>query len=312
MLKSLLIIIYILAAILIGCSYSPTRNNLNNNPDSISSNNTDIKKDLESVEETDPSLNYNSVIKQFSKILPKDMSITKFQYFVIFSALNEKDTYNIIDNEIRNTTTAVLKNYNSVIPDKVTAVFLFDDFNEYKEFSINNFDIAENDLSPYGFYKTHKNVIVIRYTTWKGSVIHEVTHALLQYDFPDMPSWFNEGIASLNEKSSFKNDELTGQFSWRIISLRNALSNNSYTGLRQLMESNDDELYGKRSSFYYAQARYLLMNLQKKGLLYDYYKSFRDTYAKDNTGISQIEAVWGKNLDEIDNEYLQYIRSFEE
>ena len=127
-----------------------------------------------------------------------------------------------------------------------------------------------------------------------------------------MPSWFNEGIASLNEKSSFKNDELTGQFSWRIISLRNALSNNSYTGLRQLMESNDDELYGKRSSFYYAQARYLLMNLQKKGLLYDYYKSFRDTYAKDNTGISQIEAVWGKNLDEIDNEYLQYIRSFEE
>jgi len=156
MLKSLLIIIYILAAILIGCSYSPTRNNLNNNPDSISSNNTDIKKDLESVEETDPSLNYNSVIKQFSKILPKDMSITKFQYFVIFSALNEKDTYNIIDNEIRNTTTAVLKNYNTVIPDKVTAVFLFDDFNEYKEFSINNFDIAENDLSPSDFTKPIK------------------------------------------------------------------------------------------------------------------------------------------------------------
>jgi hypothetical protein len=76
------------------------------------------------------------------------------------------------------------------------------------------------------------------------------------------------------------------------------------------MKTNDDELYGKRSSFYYAQSRYLLMYLQQQGLLEKYYKLFRDTYNSDETGISQLEEVTGKQLSQMEGEYIEFIKSF--
>jgi hypothetical protein len=76
------------------------------------------------------------------------------------------------------------------------------------------------------------------------------------------------------------------------------------------METDDDELYGKRSAFYYAQARYLLMYLQEKGLLSDYYLSFRSTCHKDETGITQLEKILNKPLVKIDDDLLEYLKSF--
>lgn len=314
MLKKLLIVIFILLSILVGCSYTPSySNSFLNFPDSSGNKkHTDIKNNLDELTETIPGFDYNPVIEKYSAILPKDMSITKFKYFVIFSDLSPEVTYTLIDNDVRNTISAVLDNYADVNPEKITPVFLFGDFDTYKNFSVNNFGIEETDLSPYGFYKISKNVISIRYITWKGSLSHELTHALVQNDFPDMPSWLNEGLASLHEKATFRNGNLQGDFSLRIISLRRAMSDNTYSGLRQMMESNDDVIYGKRGSYYYAQARYLLMYLQEKGLLQDYYKQFRKTYDKDITGITQLEKILNKNLDEIDKDYLDYIQSFKE
>jgi hypothetical protein len=142
-------------------------------------------------------------------------------------------------------------------------------------------------------------------------VSHEITHSLIQHDFPDIPSWFNEGLAALHEKYIYKDGSMIGDFSWRIIALRRAFKENTYTGLKTLMETNDDELYGKRTSFYYAQSRYLLMFLQQKGLLRKYYKTFRETYSKDKTGISQLENISGESLAKINKEFVDYIKSFE-
>jgi len=314
LIKKLLIIIFILLSILTGCGYAPSYNNSFSNYADFTDikKHKDVKNNLDELTETLPNLDYDAAIEQYSKLLPKDMSITKFKYFVIFSTLPPEETYSLIDNDVRNTITAVLNNYASVKPKIVTPVFLFGDFDSYKNFSLSNFDIAEADLSPYGFYKISKNVISIRYITWKGSISHELTHSLLQNDFPDMPSWFNEGFASLHEKATYRDGNLQGDFSWTLISLRRALSENTYTGLRQMMGSNDDEIYGKRGSYYYAQGRYLLMYLQEKGLLKDYYRQFRETYEKDSTGITQLEKILHKNLDEIDKDYLDYIQSFKE
>jgi len=201
-------------------------------------------------------------------------------------------------------------NYSQTLPGEVTSIIIFNDFDKYKKFVLANYDIPEHDISPYGFYKISKNVIVIRYVSWKGSLMHELTHRFLRSDFPDIPSWFDEGFAALHEKSSFKNGVLKGEFSWRIISIRRAFDENKYTGLKTLMETNDDELYGKRSTFYYAQARYLLMYLQEKDLLKDYYNLFKSTYHKDETGITQLEKILKKPIDEIDEDLEAYLKSF--
>jgi len=310
MAKSLIIILFIVLSILLGCgSYESDIK-----PDVADTivTKTDIKNSLPEIAEEFPGFDYTSVINEHSPQIPEGMSITKFRQFVIFSDMNDDLTYKLIDNDVRFTIEAMSKNYVNTLPDVVTPIYLFEQYDNYKKFVMDNYDIDEDDISPYGFYKISKNVIVIRYVTWKGSILHEITHRFIRSDFPGAPSWFDEGFASLNEKATFKNGNLIGEFSYRIIPLRRAINENTYTGLKHLMETNDEVLYGKRTSYYYAQSRYLLMYLQEKGLLEKYYKTFRDSYNEDNTGISQLEDVTGKSLKTLDSELLDYINSFKQ
>ncbi len=312
MTKALIIILFIILSILVGgCSDTEAVSKEDYSFDSTKAN-SDKKSDLSSIEETIYGLDYDSVINKYSGILPDNTSITKFKYFVIISDLDEQLTYTLIDNDIRNTVSSMEENFVSKTPVDATPIFLFANFEKYKEFVLKNFEIEESDISPYGFFKISKNAIVVRYVSWKGSISHEVTHKFTRRDFPDMPSWFDEGFASLNEKSTFKNGVLIGDFSFRIIPLRRAIKENTYTGLENLMETDDDEMYGKRTSFYYAQSRYLLMFLQQQGLLTDYYKQFRDSYNTDKSGISQLEKITGRPISQLDKELLEFIKSFDD
>jgi len=270
-----------------------------------------ITCNLNELEELYDNMNYNTVIDNYSQYMPETATITRFRYYVIFSLLDENITYEIINKNIRQTIDAMTDDYLNKLPDRVTPVFLFSDYDTYKEFSVETFGIEENDLSPYGYYKISKNVIAVKYYKWKGSITHEITHSLIQNDFPGMPSWLNEGLASLHEKYEYRDGRMYGAFSWRIVALKRAFDIGTYTGLKKLMKSNDRELYDEgRTSFYYAQARYLLMMLQQQGLLIKYYKHFRNTYDEDNTGITQLEWITGEPLENIDKELVDYINTF--
>jgi hypothetical protein len=310
MTKTFVIITVIILSLLLGCS---NRFDVKQDTqDSVYSNGQDIKYSLSDIEEIYPGFNYNEIIQRHSKILPDGMTITKFRHFVVFSGLDEKTTYSLVDNDIRHTSDGMVNAYVLKTPDSVTAVFLFKDFDSYKDFTLKNTDIEEKDLSPYGYYKISQNIIVIYYITWKGSTKHEISHRYTKADFPNAPSWFDEGLSSLNEKSVYKNGKLIAEFSWRIVALRRAIKDGKYTGLEKMMRTDDEQLYGNRVSYYYAQSRYLLMYLQEKGLLEKYYKTFRDTHDDDPTGISQLEKILGKPLEEIDLDYYEYINSFKE
>lgn len=293
-----------------GCS---AKKDVKKDTDAVINNNTASKitePRLELIEEVYENMDYDKIIQKYSDKVPQSATITRFRYYVIFSDLDENTTYNLIDKDIRHTADAMAKHYVSALPDSVTPIFLFRDYQTYEKFSVNTIGLESDDLSPYGFYKISKNVIVIRYVSWKGSTSHEVTHSFTQYDFPDMPSWFDEGLASLHEKYVHENGRMKGDFNWRILALRRAFRENTYTGLETMMKTNDNELYGERTSFYYAQSRFLLMYIQQTNLLDNYYKLFRDTYNKDNTGITQLEETLNKPIKEIDKELVDYINSF--
>ena len=286
-------------------------------PNSVQEKKSIVKKpvlhlaDLKDLEEVKEGYDYQTIINNYQPKLGNEFTVTKFNYFIIFSNMPDNKTYELIDNDIRHTEMAMENNYITVKPQAVTAVFLFDDDDSYKKFALANFkDIEENDLSPYGFYKVSKRVILVRYISWKGSIAHEVTHSMLQDDFPDIPGWFNEGFASLHEKSTFRDGNLIGEFSWRINAIRSAFKDNKYTDLNHLMTLTDNELYSSNSSFYYAQSRFLLGYIQEKGLLKRYYTLFRDTYETDNTGISQLEKLLKMKLSEFEPLYLDYLKSF--
>jgi len=54
----------------------------------------------------------------------------------------------------------------------------------------------------------------------------------------------------------------------------------------------------------------LLMYIQQKDSLDDYYLLFRKTAANDPTGISQLEKTMNKPVEDIDKELADYINSF--
>ena len=144
-------------------------------------------------------------------------------------------------------------------------------------------------------------------STGSGTLVHEMTHALVRYDFPDIPSWFNEGLGSLYERCSLNNGEILGYVNWRLPDLKDAIEDDSYTNLKRLLNTSDDEFYGDNSGFNYAQARYLCMFLQEKGMLRAYYKAFRDNYVDDKTGRKTLEKIYGKDLTELEKDYLDWV-----
>jgi hypothetical protein len=315
MAKSVVIIIFIILALLLGFTCTGRVTPVIRSVERLGiadSNTQDIKYSLPELEEPVKGYNYQEVIDKYSSRIPENFSITKFKQFVIFSGLDPKVTYSVIDNDIRTTIDAMTNSYVEKIPDSVTAFFLFKDHDSYKDFTLNNTNIEEKDLSQYGYFKISLNIIAIRYVDWKGSPRHEVTHRFTRSDFPGMPSWLDEGLAALNEKSVYKDGKLIGEFSLRILAIRRAIKEDRYTGLENLMKTDDNEFYDKYSPFYYAQSRFLLMYLQEKGLLEKYYKSVRDTFKQDKTGISQLEKILGKSIDDIDGDYYKYITSFKE
>jgi len=308
--KKYIPILFFLILLLPGCTVNK---DIKKDSDVVTVNNPVSKitePHLDLIEEIYDNMEYDKIILKYKEKVPSSATISRFRYYVIFSDLDENTTYNLIDKDIRNTSDEMTKNYVSRLPDSVTPVFLFKDYDTYENFSVNTIGLESDDLSPFGFYKISKNVIVIRYISWKGSTSHEITHSFTRFDFPDMPSWFDEGLASLHEKYVFKDDVMKGDFSWRIAALRRAFRENTYTGIKTMMETNDNELYGKRSSFYYAQSRYLLMYMQQTVSPDKYYKLFRGTYDDDNTGITQLEKTLNKPIEEIDKELIDYINSF--
>jgi hypothetical protein len=295
-----------------GKNISDVKNKINNDLESPDIEIMKVKADPKELEELYKGYNYDKVISKYNDKLDKDFTVTRFKYFAVFSDLAPELTYNLINNDIRNITASMENNYVKKKPKGVTAVFLFQDFGPYKDFAISNFNVPEYDLSPYGFYKTQENVILVRYLSWKGSLPHEISHVFLNEDFPGIPGWFNEGFASLHEKTMFIKGEAVGLYNWRINTIRKAFHEGSYSGLRTMTGVSDDVLYGTTGPVYYAESMYLQKYLQEKDLLKEYYNLYRNTYSRDNSGISQLEKILGEPMEQIETDYIEYIKSFKD
>ena len=59
-----------------------------------------------------------------------------------------------------------------------------------------------------GYYQRNDHRIVVNLSTGDGTIAHELAHALGHFDFPAMPEWFDEGLASLHEEARFSKDHL--------------------------------------------------------------------------------------------------------
>lgn len=249
-------------------------------------------------------------IKELKKLLTDEFTIKSESFYIVISNLGDESTDDVIKNTILKATDCFYNNYLDKKPDEFIKIFLFKDDTSYRYWANKLFD--DTDLSRFGYYKPTQKTMLMNISTGKGTLVHELTHALIDFDFPDIPSWLNEGLGSLYERSSLNNNEIKGYVNWRLPRLKEAISSNEYKNLNHLINLSDHEFYGSNSDLNYAQARYFCMLMQEKNLLKKFYRSFRDNYYNEKNAKRLIEELFTSNIATIDKEYVAWVKTLKE
>ncbi len=147
--------------------------------------------------------------------------------------------------------------------------------------------------------------MVMDISTGGGTLVHELTHAMIAFDFPDIPDWFNEGLGSLYEQCRWEGDKLVGLPNWRLPDLQKAIRDKSLGTLEELTSVDFRRVH---MGLNYAQARYLCFYMQEHGNLESFYRAFRDGHKEDPTGLKFLRKAFApRSLDEVDAAWRKWV-----
>lgn len=252
-------------------------------------------------------------IKLVKEELGKDYTIEYQEPFIIAGNIGEKLFNRIKDGTIKGCSQALYQDFFEKKPDYPIKVYLFDDAKSYIAYCKKTYGYKPS--TPFGFYKHSEKKLVMDISTGIGTLVHEMVHALINPDFPDVPVWLNEGLGSLYEQCQIEdNGSLRGLINWRYPRLKKAITTDTLVKLKDLLEMNDEKFYGENSDLHYAEARYFCMYLQELKILPEFYKTFRDNYyskdtpkeEKDLSGIKTLTKLFDKSIDEIEKNWKKW------
>lgn len=229
--------------------------------------------------------------------------------FVVAGDMREAELQDWYERTIRPAAVAMGHRYFTRQPTEPITVLLFSSKESYEHYADKLY--RDRGISIYGYYKPRERTLVMNIATGGGTLVHELTHALVAFDCPDVPDWFNEGLASLHEQCRFREDDdgpwVEGLVNWRLPRLQKELEAKRVPSLATFIR--DDDFRGERESVNYAQARYFCMFMQKRGKLEAYYAALRKHIAKDPHGERAIREVFPDlTWEELDAEYQQFVR----
>jgi hypothetical protein len=178
-------------------------------------------------------------------------------------------------------------------PAEIVTIYLFETAESYERHTKELCDDPPD--TPYGFYSPSDHALVMNIGTGGGTLVHEIVHPYVETNFPECPTWFNEGLASLYEQSAERDGEIVGLTNWRLAGLQTALREGTVPSFRELCETGEG-FYTADPGSNYAQARYLCYWLQEQGLLRRYYTDFRTNCRDDPTGYATLVAIVGPDM----------------
>jgi hypothetical protein len=163
--------------------------------------------------------------------------------------------------------------------------------------------MGDTGVAHFGYYKPSRRTLVMNISTGTGTLVHELTHALIAYDFPRVPDWFNEGLASLHEQCRVEDARIVGLVNWRLPGLQRAIREGTLRPLGELIAARD--FYRNQVGRNYAQARYLCLYLQRQGKLIELYRRLRAAYGSATspdpaTDVRILESVSGRSMEQLD------------
>lgn len=189
----------------------------------------------------------------------------------------------------------VKKDFFAKDPTDIIDVYLFKDQASYDKANKELFPGGPD--TPYGYYSPSLQALVMNISTGGGTLVHEMVHPFMAANFPNCPTWFNEGLASLYEQSSEKDGHIWGLPNWRLAGLKDALAQPAPNGaakatapsFKAMCAMDSATFYGDKKGVNYATARYLCLYLQQQGVLPQFYKDFVKNQKDDPTGYATLQ-----------------------
>ena len=237
--------------------------------------------------------------------LSKDFPVTVSYPYVISGNLSQTELEHW-KSRVQRTQAAVKKMYFKRDPSEVVQIWLFKD-----EGSFLQYNKALWNASPgtsFGYYLPKQKRMMMNIASGGGTLTHELVHPYIEANFPQSPLWFNEGLASLYEQSYYKGGKVYGAPNWRLRGLQAVLRADSMPSLMTMMKTNRSQFLGGNREVYYAQARYLMLYLQSRGLLERYYHQFTKNIASDPTGIATLLHLTNyQSMEQLEKNWINYI-----
>lgn len=174
-------------------------------------------------------------------------------------------------------------------PENILEIWLFKDDVSYRKHAKEFF--GDEPDTPYGYYSSAHKALVMNISTGGGTLVHEIVHPFIEANFPNCPSWFNEGMGSLFEQSGEEDGHIVGYTNWRLAGLQKAIRQKNVPEFQTLLSTTDRQFYTADTGTNYSQSRYLLYYLQQKGLLVEFYKEFYDNRKTDPTGYKSLQKI---------------------
>lgn len=236
---------------------------------------------------------YKAHVEELKKKLPnKDFTVIVQPPFVV---IGNEPPGRVKEHSLQTVKWAVdrlKQNYFKKDPKEILDIWLFKDKASYEKYAKEIYN--DTPGTPYGYYSPKNKALIMNIGTGGGTLVHEIVHPFIEANFPDCPSWFNEGLASLYEQSGEVEGRIHGFTNWRLPGLQAAIKKRQNPSFKTLLSTTTEEFYDDESGVYYAQARYLCYYLQQKKLLVKFYEEFTKNAAKDPTGYATLQRVLGE------------------
>ncbi|MGD0654260.1 MAG: hypothetical protein ABSA16_07955 [Thermoguttaceae bacterium] len=191
-------------------------------------------------------------------------------------------------------------------PNEILDIWLFKDKDSYQRNAQRLFDKKPD--KPFGYYSGRDHALVMNIATGGGTLVHEIVHPFMAANFPDCPSWLNEGLGSLYEQCGEENGQIHGYTNWRLPGLQEAIRAKKVPSFKALCSTGTNDFYEKDRGTNYAQARYLCYYLQQHDLLKKFYHQFHKNRREDPTGYNTLKSVLARDdMDAFQQDWEQFV-----
>ncbi len=226
--------------------------------------------------------------------------------FVLAGTLDEAELHGWYEQAVRPAARAMATQFFHQRPDRPVTILLFPDEAAYRAQAERLF--GDRAVSRHGYFRPHLHTLVVNAASGRSALLHELTHALMAFDFPDAPLWLREGLASLNEDCRIELDppRIVPLPAARRDTLQGALAGGRLPSLESLLRASHFD--GADRAVDYALARHFCRFLDQHGVLPLVYRAVRAQQGDPADHAAEIgRALGGRSLTEVEEALLQWV-----